>query len=749
MTAIDRHLPQFIIGKHDRITFPTVGMLPGMPGKSMRLVYATDDGVVLRPAEGAGPSETFSYAQLRRMNAAREIHHEPEFYLPVAQRSTTLRNELDVIAPTLSDAERRRVDARYALVMAFDVLSDNDAGAARIKRTDESIAANMDLIRDTAAEYLSKTGPTPDFVERVREYRENGGRKPQGGQTAARPEAVAPRTLRKWSAAMKAGGKWALRDKCCNRGNKNGHFTTDEQGLLSNVIREFYLDLNRPSVAQTVMEVRRVFLEKNAVRREQGLTEMRIPSRDAVRSFIKGIDELTRLVERYGHREALKWMKPVTRGLEVSRPLERVEMDECKIDLITIMAQAGLLQLFTPEELVKMGLDNKKRRWWLVFAIDCRTRMILGMKLTNEPKTTAASECLRMVLEDKGEFADAVGAMTPWWHHGKPENLVTDNGVFRSIEFTDTCANVGIGLLRTVAGAPGMRGMIERLFRTAIMSLFSRLSGRVFSNVLERGDHPSEERACLTTEQLGYAIVRWVVDIYHNTLHEGLGGLTPLQQWSRDMEDGNYPLHALPTRATTRIAFGVPIMRQLSKTGITVGGIRYHDEVLAHRHLSHGDHEVEVRWDHTDIGRIAVCVENRWIEARSVHRNGLLGQALDGLSAAEWDASVRALRASDPKRQAFDESVVHAAIKDIQAMNHRQQLEYQVINQDWSKERVLAREEVMMSFEVRPDTPRTHQTADDYGRTIQPRAPMENVGSEAAALPKPDRGPKFDGKAKG
>lgn len=212
---------------------------------------------------------------------------------------------------------------------------------------------------------------------------------------------------------MKVGGKWALRDKCCNRGNKNGHFTTDEQGLLSNVIREFYLDLNRPSVAQTVMEVWRVFLEQNAMRREQGLTEMRMPSRDAVRSFIKGIDELTRLVERYGHREALKRMKPVTRGLEVSRPLEHVEMDECKIDLITIMAQAGLLQLFTPEELKNMGLDNKKRRWWLVFAIDCRTRMILGMKLTNEPKTTAASECLRMVLEDKGEFADAVGALTP------------------------------------------------------------------------------------------------------------------------------------------------------------------------------------------------------------------------------------------------------------------------------------------------------------------------------------------------
>ena len=123
---------------------------------------------------------------------------------------------------------------------------------------------------------------------------------------------------------------------------------------------------------------------------------------------------------RYGVKHAMSKMRPVGRGLEVSRPLERVEVDEWKIDLMTILAQSGLLALFEHEELEALGLTDAKGRWWLVAAIDCRTRVILGMKLTKDPKTSSAVECLRMVVSDKGQFADAVGAVTPWSQFGSP-----------------------------------------------------------------------------------------------------------------------------------------------------------------------------------------------------------------------------------------------------------------------------------------------------------------------------------------
>ncbi|QCO57856.1 hypothetical protein EOK75_19590 (plasmid) [Pseudorhodobacter turbinis] len=117
---------------------------------------------------------------------------------------------------------------------------------------------------------------------------------------------------------------------------------------------------------------------------------------------------------------------------------------------------------------------------------------------------------------------------------------VTDNGpAFKSEAFTNCCLDLRVATLRTHAGVPGMRGTGERIFGTLSTDLMPRLVGRTFSNSIERGDYKSEKRACLNAEDVAFVLVRWVVDIYHNSPHEGLGGRTPLEQWDADMEDGN------------------------------------------------------------------------------------------------------------------------------------------------------------------------------------------------------------------
>jgi putative transposase len=98
---------------------------------------------------------------------------------------------------------------------------------------------------------------------------------------------------------------------------------------------------------------------------------------------------------------------------------------------------------------------------------------------------------------------------------------------------------LGIPVERAIAGAPSMRGSIERMFRTCANGLLPRLNGGTFPNVVERGDHPSGERACLDADDLAFALVRWIVDIYHNTPHLGLRGRTPLRQWQEDHASGN------------------------------------------------------------------------------------------------------------------------------------------------------------------------------------------------------------------
>jgi putative transposase len=222
--------------------------------------------------------------------------------------------------------------------------------------------------------------------------------------------------------------------------------------------------------------------------------------------------------------------RPFGPGLDVSRPFERVEIGEFQIDPL----HAG----FKRDELEAFGLTGEQGRWWIVAAIDCRTRLILGVILTREPKASAAVACLRMITSDKGAISDAAGAAVRWSQCGAPELLVADDRpAFKAIDFTAACNDIGVTLERTIAGRPAMRGTVERFFSTCATNLASLLWGGSFSNVIERSDHSTEVLTCLKPEDLSHVLVRRIVDIYHNTPHTGLGGLTPLQQWEKDLGD--------------------------------------------------------------------------------------------------------------------------------------------------------------------------------------------------------------------
>ena len=43
----------------------------------------------------------------------------------------------------------------------------------------------------------------------------------------------------------------------------------------------------------------------------------------------------------------------------------------------------------------------------------------------------------------------------------------------------------------------------------------------------DKGDYDSAAFANVVAEMLGRALVRYIVDVYHNTPHNGLGGQTP------------------------------------------------------------------------------------------------------------------------------------------------------------------------------------------------------------------------------
>ena len=726
------------MAKFDRNLFLTFSLdmhhLYKMNGTEYRFAYETNGTVTFSAIEDAHKKVTYEIGALNRMNGGGQIEMVPYGLMPEHLRPVVVHDIDDVFLSGVPRAPRKRMESRHGMVQAY--LTLHQAKAFKVK--DAEINAAMGDIQEEAKAYLAMTLPDPEYDLKVEQWRAGAGPKPRSKSTVEIPDAVSARTLRKWVSAFKKGGKKALLDNVDKQGNHNSYFSVDEMKLMAVTINREYLNLQRKTIKTVVADVKAAFKAENLRRAEEGEALLRRPGREAVRQFIKRLDKFRVLVARLGQEQAMKRMRPTNKGLEVLRPLERVEMDEWKIDLLTILAKSGLLAMFNQEELEAMGLLDRMKRWWMCAAIDCRTNCFLGMSLTANPKTSSSIKCLRMVVSDKGQFADEMGTLAPWSMFGTPETLYVDNGsAFKSGFFTSVCLDLGITKVQTLAAAPSMRHGIEGSLHTLGITLLPRLSGRTFGDVVEKADHPSEKRACLSIEDLIYALVRWVVDVYHNTPQEGLNGRTPLGQWEADLEDGNYPLMPAPSQRRKRIAFGLPLERVLQKDGIRVLNVQYQSPDLGKHYLDNGTVPLNVRWFEEDIGVVEVQINGEWkpVSAKS--------EAFKQVDAATWIATRRAMRARDPKRKEWEEDVIAQTIADIEALNADRKAAKNVIDFGWTEERFKAVEkEAMASFEVVAPRERTAESPDGYGCSVNPVKPAKPNRSKPAdnSTVEPDAG---------
>ena len=103
---------------------------------------------------------------------------------------------------------------------------------------------------------------------------------------------------------------------------------------------------------------------------------------------------------------------------------------------------------------------------------------------------------------------------------GVPVKLVVDNGAaYRASTLQGLCARLGIHLVFCRPYAPEGKGKLERWHRTAREQFLSEL----------------DERRINDLSDLNARLWAWLEQVYHRTEHSGLGGMTPLARYQRDL----------------------------------------------------------------------------------------------------------------------------------------------------------------------------------------------------------------------
>lgn len=103
---------------------------------------------------------------------------------------------------------------------------------------------------------------------------------------------------------------------------------------------------------------------------------------------------------------------------------------------------------------------------------------------------------------------------------GLPIKLVVDNGAaYRAATLQGICARLGIQLIYCRPYAPEGKGKLERWHRTCRDQFLGEL----------------DERCVGSLDDLNARLWAWLEQVYHRSAHAGLGGLTPLARYQRDL----------------------------------------------------------------------------------------------------------------------------------------------------------------------------------------------------------------------
>jgi len=294
------------------------------------------------------------------------------------------------------------------------------------------------------------------------------------------------------------------------------------EAVINEAVERFYLTAQKPRLSAVVKEIRR----------RCRLEGLKPPALNTVKSRLSQLRPDKALAKREGSKSAHR-LKPAP-GVtpEARTPLDTIQMDHTKIDVIVV----------DPVSRLPIG------RPYLTIAIDGFSRCIVGICVTlDPPSATSVGLCLTHTAMEKRPWLERLGVDCAWPMRGKPNKIYVDNGrEFHSEGLRRGCEVHGIKLEHRPVARPHYGGIVERVIGTA-MRMIHALPGTTFSNIRDRGNYDADRNAALTLHELEKWIALAICGPYHNEVH-GTLLQPPAAKWAAGIAQyGEPPIAQNPT----------------------------------------------------------------------------------------------------------------------------------------------------------------------------------------------------------
>ncbi len=412
------------------------------------------------------------------------------------------------------------------------------------------------------------------------------------------------------------------------RGPKKTRGKFDEiYKMTDQLMNEWYYKGPKYTAIQLIAELKNRINDENEYRPENPLPkivesseENQFPtiSQSTIRRYIKKLVDQYKLDKiHYGPVEANLRKKGSSKEVQVSRPLQRVEIDWTPVDVMLVNPKT-----------------NKADRPNLILAMDKFTGHPLGFHLSFEEVDSAVlKQCLLHVIVPKkylGELYPLV--KNEWITYGIPEEIVVDNAAVNdSYDFEEACLQLDIDIHFTGVGSGNQKGMVERAFRSLNSFYIHSLEGTTFSNTFEKGQYDSEGKACITLDTFRHMTHIALIDIMAQKYNKNKAA-TPVQLWNNALEENPYlsqPLTQSILDLKIILMTGIN-NRKITNKGIVIKGQAYiSDELMELKRKLEKEYgrsaNLRVRFDSNDMRSIYVYDEfkQRYIEAKTKEIQGI------------------------------------------------------------------------------------------------------------------------------